>query len=888
MRPLLLLAALLLPLAASAQKPVAAPAAQATPGDCATGVAEAELDIAGVRARLYTIGGLFWRGAGAHYEVPQGSGTLAIFAAGLWVSGLVDGELRTASSTYGPWEYWPGPLDENGETTPETCATYDRIWIVAGTDLDAYQVTGIATDDLAEWPVAVGAPYFVDTDGDGAQAVDELTISLDLGDPGYGTKTLDLAAGERPVIFGRQTAWWVMNDAGGDHGWGRTEPLGIEVRVTAWARGGEAEPDLFESTFYRYEIINRSRESIEEGFATFWMDPDLGNFNDDYQGSNAERSLYYVYNGDSDDNGGGGYGVPPPAAGVDLFSGATSSMYFTGAGFGTSDPGNASEVRTFQKALWKDGTPLTVGGSGYNTSGPVTKWMFNGNPPEYWTEYDTDGNGNRNTPADRRGLITSSFPTLAPGERTTVDLGILFATGTDQIDSVYELFEASDQAQALYDAGALTDRVAEPTPPSGTPALLAPADGVTVVDLLATFSWTAVPGATAYRLQISPTTNFDSLIVDWDVDSLSTTVGAGPFPYNDDSPKYWRVRASNLGTLGPASPVRQFRYFRRAFSSFEVVANASGPIAPHPGAAAFQGFPTPANENPASGVQQVNGTRWLFTTGNSGAYTGPYEEFLNRVVRDDNGERAFPHDFEARFTGPSTAYQRFGDGSLVEIPFEIWNVGIGTPDDPSDDVRLIPVIVDIDGDGTYNLSTADSPVSSSDDDPATDWVYWYEPLDTTPGDAGYRAWLATAASNPEAHGPEVLARTVFVGWNLGHQPHYAAEHPEPGTVFRLVSSDLFGVAAGDEAPSPSGLALAVGPNPARGAATVRYTVASGGPVRLRVLDVLGREVAVLASGPRPPGDHTAAFDASRLATGLYLVVLDADGARLARPLTIAR
>ncbi|WP_412070533.1 hypothetical protein [Rubrivirga sp. IMCC43871] len=887
MRPLLLLA-LLLPLAASAQKPAAPSADQGTPGDCAVGVAEAELDFAGVRARLYNIGGLFWRGQGSHYEVPRGSGTIAIFTAGLWVGGLVDGDLRFAGSTYSPWEYWPGPLDADGETTPETCAAFDRIWTVAGVDLTAYETTGATTQDLVEWPVGVGAPYFVDTDGDGVQGDDEPTVSLDLGDPGYGTKTLDLAAGERPVIFGRQTAWWVMNDAGGPHEWGGTEPLGIEVRVTAWVRGGEADTALYESSFYRYEIINRSESAIEDGYVSMYMDPDLGNFNDDYQGSDPERSLYYVYNGDTDDDGEGGYGVPPPALGIDILSGASSSMFFIGGAGVTSDPGNASEAYTFQQALWKDGTPLKTGGDGYNTNGPVTQWMFNGDPPHFWTEYNADGNGSQNTPSDRTGLISTAFPTLAPGERITVDLAILFARGRDQIDSVYELFEVSDQAQALYDDGALTGRVAEPPAPAGRPALLTPADGATVSEPIATFSWTAVPGATEYRFEIAPTAAFDTLLVSRDVDTLAVEIGPEVFGYNDLTTRFWRVRAANLGAVGPASDYRQFQFIRRAFSSFEVVANASGPIASHPGAAAFQGFPTPGAGSPVAGVQQTNGTRWLFATGNSGAFDGSYESFLPRVLRGDNPERAFPYDYEARFTSTSTAYQRFGDLSLVEVPFEIWNVGIGTPDDPSDDVRLIPAILDVDQDGTYNLSAADSPISSAVDDPVTDWIYWFEPLDMTPGDAGYKAWLTTADSAPEAHGPEVLARTAFVGWNLGSEPPYAAPYPEPGTVFRLISSDLLGVAAEDPAPSPAGLALAVGPNPARGAATVRYSVAGVGPVRVRVLDVLGREVAVLASGPRQPGAHTATMDASALAAGLYLVVLDADGSRLSRTITVAR
>ncbi|WP_412060217.1 hypothetical protein [Rubrivirga sp. IMCC45206] len=861
--------------------------AQPDPG-CEIGVAEADLDVAGVQAKLYNTGGLFWRGNGATYEVPQGSGVNAVFTAGMWVGGLVDGELRFAGSTYGAWEFWPGPLDADGATTPETCAAFDRIWTVAGADLDTYEATGTASADLAEWPVGVGAPYFVDADGDGAQGADEPTVSLDIGDPGYGTKTLDLGAGERPVIFGRQTAWWVMNDAGGPHDWGGTDPLGIEVRVTAWAWGGADEPALYHSTFYRYEIVNRSTKTIEGGRVSMFWDPDFGNVVDDYVGSSAERSMFYVYNGDNDDEGGGGYGTPPPALGIDVLSGASSAMHFASCGCPLGDPGTAVEAYGFQQALWKDGTPLTTGDSGYRSEGPVTRWPYGGVPPAFWSEVDSDGQGNPNTPGNRSGVVSAEIPDLAPGDRATVDIGYLYAQGADHIDSVYELLAVSDRAQALYHAGALTARVDDPPPPTARPALVAPADGASLTGDGVALEWAAVPGATSYRVELAPTATFDTLLVARGVLGLSTQVAPEVFTFNTVTPFYWRVRARYLGSLGPPSGVRQFRFLRKAFTSFEVVANASGPIPPHPGAAAFQGFPTPGGEDPGVGEQQTNGTRWLVATGNSGAYSGPYEEFLARVLRNDNAALAFPYDFEARFTGPSTAYQRFGDGSLIEIPFEIWNTGIGTPDDPSDDVRMVPAVLDIDGDGTYNLSEADSPVSSGADDPVTDWVYWYEPTDTSPGDAGYKAWLATAATAPLDHGPEMLGRTTFVGWDLGAAPPYAAEHPEPGTVFRLVSSDLFGVAAGDEAPSPSGLALAVGPNPARATATVRYTVASPGPVRLRVLDVLGREVAVLASGPRPPGDHTAAFDASRLAAGLYLVVLDADGARLARTFTVAR
>jgi len=40
-------------------------------------------------------------------------------------------------------------------------------------------------------------------------------------------------------------------------------------------------------------------------------------------------------------------------------------------------------------------------------------------------------------------------------------------------------------------------------------------------------------------------------------------------------------------------------------------------------------------------------------------------------------------------------------------------------------------------------------------------------------------------------------------------------------------------------------------------------------VTLRVYDMLGREVAVLAEGVKDAGYYTAAFDGSRLSSGVY-------------------
>ena len=63
------------------------------------------------------------------------------------------------------------------------------------------------------------------------------------------------------------------------------------------------------------------------------------------------------------------------------------------------------------------------------------------------------------------------------------------------------------------------------------------------------------------------------------------------------------------------------------------------------------------------------------------------------------------------------------------------------------------------------------------------------------------------------------------------------------------------------------------PNPFNPTTSVRYTVASGGLVTLKVYNTLGQEVATLVNGNVAPGEHIATFDATRLSTGVYIYKL---------------
>ena len=95
-----------------------------------------------------------------------------------------------------------------------------------------------------------------------------------------------------------------------------------------------------------------------------------------------------------------------------------------------------------------------------------------------------------------------------------------------------------------------------------------------------------------------------------------------------------------------------------------------------------------------------------------------------------------------------------------------------------------------------------------------------------------------------------------------------------------------GVAA--EGPADAIAATLTVTNPIRSAATVRYAVETPGAVTVALFDVLGRQVAVVADGPVGTSEQTARFDASGLASGVYVLRLQGEGFTVSRTVTVVR
>lgn len=361
------------------------------------------------------------------------------------------------------------------------------------------------------------------------------------------------------------------------------------------------------------------------------------------------------------------------------------------------------------------------------------------------------------------------------------------------------------------------------------------------------------------------------------------------------------------------------------FKSFQVVQNGGGAVdPPDMGAFAFNGNGFPlldGSDRPDGARQQTNGSTWGVHTGMTTANDGTYDYFVERVTQ--GGARwssIIPYDWEIRFNGDAdnfgyepNAFVTGGTqgGTLMSVPFEIWRIGSNTPDDPSDDVRLFPYLIDWDGDGSFNLvadpDVADHSVSGADNDPYTDWIYWVLPEDESAGESGYQALLSQIQTEGDLYEylsgsqGDVMRRMVLVNWNGGSisDPSFPANvdalMPEAGTVFRIFSTkpnsvnDVFTFKA-PEVQSSQALAEAeverinVFPNPYyaghenEGSRLTRYVTFNHLPARadIRIFNLAGEQVVMLEHNSDSQFERWDLRNDAGLpvASGIYIAYVD--------------
>jgi hypothetical protein len=433
---------------------------------CQAASAQRDLDVNNVRTTILNGGDMWWNLNNARYEIPKITGNQvskhSLFAGALWIGGTTNGNLRIAGQTYRQSgnDYFPGPLViGTASISAATCKQYDRIWKISLIELDAFRKNpnnwANPSNELLTWPcmgnVNEGeakylAPFF-DNDGDGAYS------------PYAGDYPTFDQQNEKNIPD--QMLFILYNDKGNIHSETQGLPIGLEFHTQAFAYSTNDEVNNM--TFYRTTIFNRGNETIDSTVFGQWVDPDLGNYVDDYVECDVSKNLGICYNGDDNDEGILGYGLNPPSIGVNFFEGPrrpdgseiglTKFVYYNN-NFDptTGNPTRPEHYWNYLNGRWKDGQPIGYGGNG--VGGTPCNYMFPGSTDTAlfrtqgpWTER-TAGN----PPADRRFLQTAGSFSLLPGAVNKVTIGVVWARASSggATGSFNLLKEASNKAFILF------------------------------------------------------------------------------------------------------------------------------------------------------------------------------------------------------------------------------------------------------------------------------------------------------------------------------------------------------------------------------------------------------------------------------------------------------
>jgi len=320
---------------------------------------------------------------------------------------------------------------------------YDRIWRVTKAQIVQHRAdfadNGVIDNPIPaimDWP---GSLTF-DEDGDGVEEI----VSVAPTNVHNWDGTYNPEKGEHPaatrggLIPGAgvpdEMIFFAFHDST-KHLYSKGDWLNIQVFCTLFAYNCPESEALNNTVFVHFKFWNRSAERLEPLFFGLCLDFDIGTPTDDYLGSGLYGNLFYAYNGDSFDEN-----VflqdPPVAAAMTIgtplnnWGNATESTFIPiyNSPLGASFPQQFYEFYYYLMGRWRDDTPMTQGGSGYNpnsSAAPVFR-AFPDAPgtPGGWSE-PTAGT----VPGSRMAVLSHEPITILPGGQNEMLTAFMWSRG---------------------------------------------------------------------------------------------------------------------------------------------------------------------------------------------------------------------------------------------------------------------------------------------------------------------------------------------------------------------------------------------------------------------------------------------------------------------------
>lgn len=401
------------------------------------------VDIGNIKAAVLLHGDMNWDPVAGNNECefPKGNGTHISHATSVWMGGFdQQNQLHVSAQTYRQSgnDYWPGPLDNNGDLNIATSTQWARIWKVNFIEIGKHisntnRTVNNTPPAILEWP-AKGNQHAKGNNGIPLTVTTDMAPFIDVNSNG----NYEPLSGDYPDIKGDQMLWWVFSDNGPTHSNSQSQALEVEVHAKAYAYVRNTLVDNV--IFYEMNIHNKSAMDYTGFRMGLHSDVDLGYPMDDYCGFDSSRRLAYVYNGHTTDGTGqtNSYGSTPPVAGYTFlkmpgdnganFIPAGSFMRFNNDNTVMGNPTNAVEFYNYMQPRFRDGSHLQndFAGKGIPTtgkgSGPLANYMFPGDPADTnaWSECSS-----YNPPGERRFVLSTGDITLNQNSKASIAFALV-------------------------------------------------------------------------------------------------------------------------------------------------------------------------------------------------------------------------------------------------------------------------------------------------------------------------------------------------------------------------------------------------------------------------------------------------------------------------------
>lgn len=353
---------------------------------------------------------------------PGQEANTTIFVSGFWMGGMDQlGGLHVAAQTYRQLgaDFFAGPIATDYASAAYT-DRYNRVWVVNKATIDEH---------IANWNTAgyVVPASIADWPGNGNVANGEAQILAPFFDRDA-NMMYEPEKGDYPIIRGDEAVFILVNDAAETHTETDGDQLGFELHIMAYAYKTAADPVMDYTTFLNIKLINRSVNTYNNFYFGFFADPDLGDYNDDYVGSDSTLASFFAYNGDGADDGFNGYGSHPPAMGFTFLNHPMHMFkYYQNDFSNVGNPLTAEDHYNYLQGKWIDGSFQTYGGNGYGGAVPEN-YMFPGHPLDTtaWSMLSEEL-----IPKDMRGIGSIRPISFNSGDTACVDIALTATFGPE-------------------------------------------------------------------------------------------------------------------------------------------------------------------------------------------------------------------------------------------------------------------------------------------------------------------------------------------------------------------------------------------------------------------------------------------------------------------------